>query len=243
MEKIFNSKIYKDIYEFVKGLLFLIMFLYIAFICVQRLSGNNGIMGYHLYTVATGSMAGVYDVNDVIIVKSLDTSKLKVGDDVAYIGNRGGLENKLVTHRIIKIEDGENGRIFTTKGVSNQVEDPSITSSQIVGKVTGILPVVTQLNHIIKSQAGFFCLIFCPLVLVIVLEILQTITDVRLEKNELKKISNDDDDNSSDDEENNTEMSADSKSKEDDKLKIDNKSNKKDDIINKNNEDSEEEII
>ena len=160
MEKIFNCRIFKFIFELLKSLLFLIMLLYIAFICVQRIGGNKGIMGYHLYTVATGSMTGVYNVDDVIIVKNCDTSKLKVGDDVAYVGNRGGLEDKLVTHRIIKIEDGEKGRIFTTKGVSNQVEDPSITSSQIVGKVTGILPVVTQINHIIKSQVGFFCLIY-----------------------------------------------------------------------------------
>lgn len=222
MEKIFNCRIFKFIFELLKCLLFLIMFLYIAFICVQRISGNKGIMGYHLYTVATGSMAGVYDINDVIVVKNCNTSKLKVGDDVAYVGNRGGLEDKLVTHRIIKIEDGEKGRIFTTKGVSNQVEDPSITSSQIVGKVTGVLPVVTQLNHIIKSQVGFFCLIFCPLVLVIVLEILQTVTDIKLDKNELEEIQK--------------EVSS-------DKLDEDNNLNKNDDIIEKNNDDSEEEII
>lgn len=222
MEKIFNCRIFKFIFELLKCLLFLIMFLYIAFICVQRISGNKGIMGYHLYTVATGSMAGVYDINDVIVVKNCDTSKLKVGDDVAYVGNRGGLEDKLVTHRIIKIEDGENVRIFTTKGVSNQVEDPSITSSQIIGKVTGVLPVVTQLNHIIKSQVGFFCLIFCPLVLVIVLEILQTITDIKLDKNELEEVQK--------------EVSS-------DKLDEDSNLNKNDDIIEKNNDDSEEEII
>ena len=40
----------------------------------------------------------------------------------------------------------------------------------------------------VKSQLGFFCLIFCPLVLVIVLEILQTITDIKLENNELQEI-------------------------------------------------------
>lgn len=212
MEKIFNNKIFKFIFDFLKCLLFLIMLLYIAFICVQRFSGNKGIMGYHLYTVATGSMTGVYDVNDVIVVETYDTSKLKVGDDIAYLGNRGGFEDKLVTHRIVKIEESENGRIFTTKGVSNQVEDPSITSSQIVGKVTGILPVVTQLNHIIKSQAGFFCLIFCPLVLVIVLEILQTITDIKLENNELEEIKKDKSvnkdeysDNSDDEDSNNLE--------------------------------------
>ena len=188
MVSIFNNKIFKIVYGTLKTIFFIILILYVVFICVQRLSGNNSVFGFRLFTVATGSMKGVYNVNDVIAVKDFDNKKLKVGDDIAFVGNRGGLENKLVTHRIIKIEEESNVRIFTTKGVKNSVEDPSITESQILGKVVGVVPVVTQINHVVKSQLGFFCLIFCPLVLVIVLEILQTITDIKLENNELQEI-------------------------------------------------------
>ena len=188
MGSIFNNKIFKIVYGTLKTIFFIILILYVVFICVQRLSVNNTVFGFRLFTVATGSMKGVYNVNDVIAVKDFDNKKLKVGDDIAFVGNRGGLENKLVTHRIIKIEEESNGRIFTTKGVKNSVEDPSITESQILGKVVGVVPVVTQINHVVKSQLGFFCLIFCPLVLVIVLEILQTITDIKLEHNELQEI-------------------------------------------------------
>ena len=188
MGSIFNNKIFKIVYGTLKKIFFTILILYVVFICVQRLSGNNTVFGFRLFTVATGSMKGVYNVNDVIAVKDFDNKKLKVGDDIAFIGNRGGLENKLVTHRIIKIEEESNVRIFTTKGVKNSVEDPSITESQILGKVVGVVPVVTQINHVVKSQLGFFCLIFWPLVLVIVLEILQTITDIKLENNELQEI-------------------------------------------------------
>ena len=188
MGSIFNNKIFKIVYGTLKKIFFTILILYVVFICVQRLSVNNTVFGFRLFTVATGSMKGVYNVNDVIAVKDFDNKKLKVGDDIAFVGNRGGLENKLVTHRIIKIEEESNGRIFTTKGVKNSVEDPSITESQILGKVVGVVPVVTQINHVVKSQLGFFCLIFCPLVLVIVLEILQTITDIKLENNELQEI-------------------------------------------------------
>ena len=188
MGSIFNNKIFKIVYGTLKNIFFTVLILYVVFICVQRLSVKNTVFGFRLFTVATGSMKGVYNVNDVIAVKDFDNKKLKVGDDIAFIGNRGGLENKLVTHRIIKIEEDSNGRIFTTKGVKNSVEDPSITESQILGKVVGVVPVVTQINHVVKSQLGFFCLIFCPLVLVIVLEILQTITDIKLENNELQEI-------------------------------------------------------
>ena len=188
MGSIFNNKIFKIVYGTLKKIFFTILILYVVFICGQRLSVNNTVFGFRLFTVATGSMKGVYNVNDVIAVKDFDNKKLKVGDDIAFVGNRGGLENKLVTHRIIKIEEESNVRIFTTKGVKNSVEDPSITESQILGKVVGVVPVVTQINHVVKSQLGFFCLIFWPLVLVIVLEILQTITDIKLENNELQEI-------------------------------------------------------
>ena len=188
MGSIFNNKIFKIVYGTLKNIFFTLLILYVVFICVQRLSVNNTVFGFRLFTVATGSMKGVYNVNDVIAVKDFDNKKLKVGDDIAFVGNRGGLENKLVTHRIIKIEEESNVRIFTTKGVKNSVEDPSITESQILGKVVGVVPVVTQINHVVKSQLGFFCLIFWPLVLVIVLEILQTITDIKLENNELQEI-------------------------------------------------------
>ena len=130
-----------------------------------------------------------YNINDVIAVHDYDTKNLKTGDDVAYLGTRSGLEGKIIVHRIIRIEDSSNGGLlFTTKGVNSNVEDPVIRDTQILGKVTGRIPIITQINHLVRSQVGFFTLIFCPLVLVIVLEVLQTITDYQLEKNEIQRI-------------------------------------------------------
>ena len=189
MKGLFDNKFFKFFYTLFRICFVLIIVLYLSFIIVQRLSGNKSIFGYRLFNVATGSMIGVYDINDVIAVKDCDVKKLKVGDDVAYRGNRGGLDGLLITHRIIKIEEKEDGsRIFTTQGVNAPVSDPTIGEDQILGKVVGIVPVITQLNHIVKSQAGFFLLVFCPLVLVIVLEVLQTITEIRLEKNEIQRV-------------------------------------------------------
>ena len=189
MRKIFDSKIYKILITVIKSLFFIVIVLYLAFILIQRVNGNQSVFGYRLFTVATGSMIGVYDINDVIAVKDCDTSKLKVGDDIAYKGNRGGLEGMLITHRIVRIEDSEKGgRIYVTKGVNSHLEDPSITDSQILGKVVGVVPIVTQINHVVKNQLGFFLLVFCPLVLIIVLEVLETITEIRLEKNQIKRI-------------------------------------------------------
>ena len=189
MKKIFDNKIFRLVTGLVKAFIIIVMVFYVGFVIVQRLTGNRSIMGYRFFTVATGSMKGVYEINDVIAVKDYDTKKLKVGDDIAYLGTRSGLEGKIIVHRIVKVEDGsDGGRVFTTKGVNSTTEDPVILDNQVLGKVTGIIPIITQINHLVRSQLGFFSLIFCPLVVIIVLEILQTITDYQLEKNQIQEI-------------------------------------------------------
>jgi signal peptidase I len=189
MKKILDNRVFKIITGIIRTIFILIIIAYLAFILIQRFSGNKSVFGYRLFTIATGSMSGVYEINDVIAVKDCDTNTLKVGDDIAYQGNKGGLEGMLITHRIVRIEDKEDGhRIFYTKGVNAPGEDPAVEESQILGKVVGVVPVISFINHIVKTQAGFFLLIFCPLVIIIVLEILQTITDYQLDKNKIKKI-------------------------------------------------------
>ena len=196
MKKILDNIVFKIVYNIIKWSFIVIVFLYIAFVAVQRLSGNKSIMGYRLFTVATGSMEGVYNINDVIIVKDCDTNNLKVGDDVAYMGKVDDLAGKLITHRIIDIKENADGsRTFTTQGVNTDVEDPSITADQILGQVQGVMPVITQINHAVKSQVGFFLLVFVPLVLVIALEIAQTVVEKKIKKNELVEIKKQEEEN------------------------------------------------
>ena len=190
MNRIFHNKFFQIITGIIRVLFTIIIVTYLLFILAQRFTGNSSIGGYRLFTVATGSMSGVYEVNDVIAVQDCNPHTLKVGDDVAYRGARGELDGLLITHRIIRLEKTEDNSewIFVTKGVNAPAEDPAIKESQILGKVIGTVPVISWLNHIVKSQLGFFLLIFCPLVLIIVLEVLQTITDIRIEKNEIQEI-------------------------------------------------------
>ena len=187
---IFSNKLFKIIFNIVKFIVLLFIIMYIAFIFVQRISNNKSVGGYRVYTIATSSMKGVYNVNDVILVKDCDTSKLKVGDDVVYVGNKHDLKDKIISHRIIEIKkDDKTGEVkYITKGVVNDIADPPITADQILGKVQGVLPIITPINHIVKSQAGFFLLVFCPLVIVIVLEILHVISEIGEDKQKIDRI-------------------------------------------------------
>lgn len=193
MKKLLENKTFQIIYTIIKVFVVAMLSIYLLFVIVQRFTNNSSILGYRVFTIATGSMEPVYNINDVILVKDTDPSTLKKGDDIAYLGNRDAVKGLIVTHRIIRIETFSDGKVhYTLKGVNNKYEDPSITANQILGKVVGKLPVVNFINHVVKNIYGFFFLVFCPLVLVIFLEIADTIIDMKLEKNEIRLIEKED---------------------------------------------------
>lgn len=193
MQKLFENKAFKIIYGIIRTFIVSFLVIYLLFVIIQRVTNNSSIFGYRMFTVATGSMEPVYNVNDVILVKDTDPSTLKVGDDIAYLGNRDAVKGLVVTHRIIRIETLDDNKVhYTLKGVNNKYEDPSITEDQILGKVLGKVYVVNFINHVVKNIYGFFFLVFCPLVLVIFLEIADTIIEAKVEKNELRLIEKED---------------------------------------------------
>ena len=193
MQKLLENKAFKIIYGIIKTFIVSFLVIYLLFVIIQRVTNNSSIFGYRMFTVATGSMEPVYEVNDVILVKDTDPSTLKVGDDIAYLGNRDAVKGLVVTHRIIRIETLDDNKVhYTLKGVNNKYEDPSITEDQILGKVLGKVYVVNFINHVVKNIYGFFFLVFCPLVLVIFLEIADTIIEAKVEKNELRLIEKED---------------------------------------------------
>ena len=231
MKEVLDNKIFKIIFGIVKFVFILLICIYLAFIIIQNVSGNRSVFGYRMFDIASSSMSGVYEVHDVILVKDFDTNKLNVGDDIVYNGERAGLDGKLVTHRIIAIEKNEQdgGRVFTTKGVKNDIEDPAIYDDQVIGKVVGIVPIISPVNHIVKSQIGFFLCVFCPIVIIISLEVFTTLTEMKEEKKEIVNSSSKDEDievlyNNSNDSDNSEEEKTESLEIEnnvDDKFKSD----------------------
>ena len=85
--------------------------------------------GYTFFIVASGSMSGTVDVNDMVIEKITDD--FQVGDIVTYQA-----DGYFVTHRIISINKDQ----IITKGDSNNTEDDPIGRDKIIGKVVAIFP-------------------------------------------------------------------------------------------------------
>lgn len=178
LRKIIDSKMFSFVFRIIKVLLFTVIILYLAFIVLQRVTNNSSIMGYRVFNVASSSMAPVYKVGDVILVKEVIPGSLEIGDDITYLGNKQDTNGMTITHRIVRIDLNENNRrIFYTQGLNNIAEDPVVEEQQIYGKVNTKLNIISFINRSIRNIYGFFFLIFVPLVLVIFLEIADTVMD------------------------------------------------------------------
>ena len=87
---------------------------------------------------------------------------------------------------IIAVKDCDPNTL--TKGINNDLTDPSITTKQVVGKVVGVVPFISSINKIVMTQAGFYFLIFVPVVLIACMEIAETIIEGKIERKELIEI-------------------------------------------------------
>lgn len=164
-----NTKILRGIISLIKFLITIVVIAIVGIILVQRFSNNNmSVAGFRIFTVVTESMIPKYQVGDVLLVRQKDTTEIQVGDDVTYMGKIGSFANKIVTHQVINIESGENGKLnFITKGIANDKEDPIVSEEQIYGVVEGKLKIITYLNGIINNMYGMYFFIIIPLAIII----------------------------------------------------------------------------
>ena len=174
----------KFLWKIIKTILIVVLALVLVVILVQRVSNNKATVGgYGIYTVVSESMVPEYNIWDMLFAKKIDPAEIKVGDDVVYQGKEGDFTDRIVTHRVIKITRHGNDYNFVTKGIANPVEDPEITADQIYGKVVLKSVVLTEISKLINTTYGFYFIIFVPFVVIVTLEIIDTV-------NERKKLKN-----------------------------------------------------
>lgn len=179
----------KVIYGVFKTCLLGFLLVFALLVCLQRFSNNSiALFNYRMFSVVTGSMVPMYDIGDVLICKEVDVETLKVGDDISYFGKSGAYKDKVITHRIIKIETDENGELsFYTKGIATKTVDPIVKEDQIYGKITGEAKVLSALYKFISTTSGFYVAIIVPIVLLIGSEIIVTMIEKTRDKKLAKK--------------------------------------------------------
>lgn len=108
------------------------------------------IFGYTYFVVATGSMSGTIEVNDVVIVKL--TEDVKVNDIITYKTDDGAF----ITHRVVK----EIGNQIITQGDVNNTEDDPISKEDVVGRVQLVISPSFVLKLIATMLIIFILLAF-----------------------------------------------------------------------------------
>ena len=109
-----------------------------VFIAIYALICAPMIFGLKPEVVTTGSMSPTYKIGTIIYYKKVDQSEIQVGDAISYRMNNG----EIVTHRVIKIENGD----YITQGDANNTRDLSpVPFSSVEGKIVG--PVIPILGY------------------------------------------------------------------------------------------------
>lgn len=126
------KKITKWVVDIFTVILLIILVLVIYGKCVMTFSNNTfpNYFGWTFFEVASGSMEPTLSVSDVIVVK-VTNENIKKKDIVSYFNG-----NSIITHRVVFIDND----VITLKGDDNNTIDEPINKSQIIGKVTKVLP-------------------------------------------------------------------------------------------------------
>ncbi len=155
-----------------KTIIFLLTIFLIIIAFHTRFSREPGksFLGLKIYSIVTGSMEPKYKIGDVILVKEVDFTSLKVGDVIAYLGMENDLKDKVITHQIEAILHEGDKSIFYTKGIASNVTDPPVYEEQIYGKVVCKFLILSLIRKMINSVWGFLFVILLPLVVLFIFE-------------------------------------------------------------------------
>ena len=156
--KIENNKFLNISYRILKVIFTVFLIFALIVVLIQKFFNNKAIMGYRVFSVASESMKEEYSIGDIIIIKEVDASELKVGDNVTYVGRKGNLSGLIITHKIMSVRKDNNDYYYITKGTSNEIEDPEISYQQIYGKVIYKTIVFSYVGRLMSNVYSYYAL-------------------------------------------------------------------------------------
>ncbi|MBO5036235.1 MAG: signal peptidase I [Clostridia bacterium] len=114
------------------------------------------LIGFHVFTVLSGSMEPTYHVGSLIYVKSVDPFELKPLDVITFMLD----EDTVATHRIIEVVPDQNDPSvvrFKTKGDANNAEDGSLVHCKnVIGSPVLTIPYLGYVANYIQNPPGTY---------------------------------------------------------------------------------------
>ncbi|WP_417898041.1 signal peptidase I [Bacillus haimaensis] len=143
-------------------IIFIMVLCLLAFIVLSsRMSGGeSAFMGYQVKAVLSGSMEPAFLTGSIIAIKLDDKqTSYDVGDVITF-----HLDGKLITHRIIELNNKNGQAVYKTKGDNNDGPDLwTISKQNVIGKYTGVtIPYVGYALNFAGSKLGSALLLIVP---------------------------------------------------------------------------------
>lgn len=126
---------------------------------------GSRIIGFRVFNVVSGSMEPAYSVGDLIYVKEVDVTEIKVKDPITFVMN----ENLVVaTHRVERIEEKDGELYFYTKGDANKDPDQSpVHYKNVIGVPIFAIPYLGYVSDYIQNPPGMYVAIAVGVLLII----------------------------------------------------------------------------
>ena len=174
----------------------LFVFISMGMMVFTIISGSNtfdkadrNLFGYKAFIVLSDSMSES-DINagDLILIKETDPSTLKEGDIISYTSTISENYGETITHKIrslttIKMEMPG----FITYGTTTDTDDEKVvTYENVLGKYENCIPKVGKFFNFLKTTPGYFCCIFIPFMVLILMQAIDSINLFRKYKEERK---------------------------------------------------------
>lgn len=130
-------------------------------LCAVFLMGSR-LLGYQCFNVISPSMEPEYSVGDLIYVKDVDPSTIKVGDVITFVVN----EDLVVgTHRVVRV-DAEKQH-FYTKGDANDIEDQNpVHFNNVIGVPQFAIPMLGFISNFVQNPPGVYITVAVGVILI-----------------------------------------------------------------------------
>lgn len=134
---------------------------------------------YKILVVQSGSMEPAIHTGSVVVV--LPEKSYAEGDAITFKGKSGKLDS--ITHRIVKVADSGQGKVYTTKGDANNANDTdTVLPDKVIGKVLFSVPYFGYAVAAAKTKYGFLAIVIIPSALIIGDEFKKIIDELKKSK-------------------------------------------------------------
>lgn len=189
----------KDIKGYIVSNVILVLSVVICLIItvITLAKGYVSICGFSMFRVVTGSMEPTVPVGAAVLCRSESIDNIELNDIVCFRSRESDHYGVIVTHRVVAIQNDENGEIMLeTRGDANFVSDSYyVNETNLIGIViwySGKESVITNMLSFVTGKTGFFACIVFPVLLVAGLALRSAVKnlrrDINLALDELSKI-------------------------------------------------------